>query len=473
MRLAVWVVVVAVVVSVWAAAPVGAQDGGYEDVDAASTHGAAIHALADDGVFEGTECGPDRFCPADGVERWVMAVWLVRVLDGSDPEAQASRFSDIESGQWWEAHVERLAELGVTHGCGEGRFCPHREVTRAQMASFLVRAFGLAAGPDAGFEDVASGSTHEANINALAASEVTLGCSEGRFCPGRATTRAQMATFLTRALATQTPDPDPAGQFQALSAGWSHTCGLGTDGTITCWGYNRRFVSQAPAGQFREVTAGFIHSCALGVDDTIVCWGRWDMTRDAPRSGRFQSVSAGAGHTCALGDDDAVVCWGGNDDGQSDAPSGDFLTASAGFDHSCGLRAGGTIACWGRQRGRAVRRACRAVPSRQRRRALFVRVARRRHSGVLGLRRRGPDCCSFGTVRVCFCRHLPCVRTGRRRCRRLLGQQRVRPDRSAPRTVPGGDRRREAFVRADRWGRGVLLGRQRSRPDVRTFVAAD
>ena len=179
---------------------------GFSDIAEAGVHEGAVGALAADGVFEGTECGTDRFCPGDPVERWVMAVWLVRVLDGEDPDGLgSSRFADVDAGLWWAPFVERLADLGVTRGCATGpaRFCPLDSVSRAQMATFLTRAFRLASGPDAGFVDIA-GSVHSAGINALAAAGVTKGCGTGpaRFCPGGDVTRAQMSSFLNRARAT-------------------------------------------------------------------------------------------------------------------------------------------------------------------------------------------------------------------------------------------------------------------------------
>ena len=79
-----------------------------------------------------------------------MAVWLVRILDGADPPpVGVSRFVDVDSSEWWAPYVERLADLGVTGGCATepARFCPTETVTRARMASFLVRAFDL---PSAG-----------------------------------------------------------------------------------------------------------------------------------------------------------------------------------------------------------------------------------------------------------------------------------------------------------------------------------
>ncbi len=144
-----------------------------------------------------------------------MAVWLVRALDGADPpRAEGSRFVDVDTSLWWSAHTVRLAELGVTRGCGVEplRFCPRGAVTRSQMAAFLVRAFELGEGPGAGFADVDPGSVFAGDIDALFAAGVTVGCGSEplRFCPSDAVARAQTATFLHRsiALVEQPEQPD-------------------------------------------------------------------------------------------------------------------------------------------------------------------------------------------------------------------------------------------------------------------------
>ena len=184
--------------------------GAFDD-DEGGTHEPGTDALRAGGILEDTECGPGRICPTEPMLRWVMAVWLVRAVDGADPAGAASgRFSDVSPNEWWATHVERLAELEVTLGCGDGTgFCPADAVTRAQMATFLVRAFGLDADGGSGFGDIA-GNTHEASINILAAERVTAGCSTSplRYCPNRSVTRGQMATFLARAL-NLIPLPDP------------------------------------------------------------------------------------------------------------------------------------------------------------------------------------------------------------------------------------------------------------------------
>ena len=70
------------------------------------------------------------------------------------------------------------------------------------MASFLARALNLTRVQRDYFVDD-SGSVHEDNINRIAAEGITVGCNSpagDRFCPNQPVTRAQMASFLARAL---------------------------------------------------------------------------------------------------------------------------------------------------------------------------------------------------------------------------------------------------------------------------------
>ena len=205
-RIATAAVITAMVASaaaVVSATGAAAQQDRYSDVTG-GVHKPAIDALGGTGLFDGTLCDDGRFCPRDPIKRSTMAVWLIRALTDEDPPpAQDSRFSDVPAGRWWVGHVELLAQLGITAGCGTDppRYCPERPVTRAEMATFLTRAFNLQPGQPAGFADVDEGSSHAAGINAIAAAGVTAGCSTEplHYCPERPVTRAEMATFLARA----------------------------------------------------------------------------------------------------------------------------------------------------------------------------------------------------------------------------------------------------------------------------------
>ena len=196
--------VLAVSASVFAPAPaaVAQQDSAaYSDVSPTAYYAVPVAALAEQGIFDGTECA-EGFCPGDPIDRKTMAVWVVRVLDGEDPAPPSqARFDDVDIDSFYAPFIERMFDLGVTQGCGDGSgFCPDRNVTRAEMAVFLSRAYNLPDGPNPDFADVPRDAWYGAEVVNLAASGITRGCGDGtRFCPGRDTTRAQMATFLYRA----------------------------------------------------------------------------------------------------------------------------------------------------------------------------------------------------------------------------------------------------------------------------------
>ena len=184
------------------AAAAGLPGAAPADLQVGTERYEAVEALTADGVLAGTGCGSGLFCPGDPIPRWLMAVWLVRVVDGQDPEqVDVSRFADVDAGQWWATHVERLAELGITVGCARepAQYCPDDPVTRAHLATFLKRAFVLDPAVPRGFADT-DGSVHEAAIDSLHAAGITMGCSTEplRFCPNQATTRGQMVLFLER-----------------------------------------------------------------------------------------------------------------------------------------------------------------------------------------------------------------------------------------------------------------------------------
>ena len=127
-----------------------------------------------------------------------------RGTDLACPGAPSSDFDDI-AGSAHEAAVRCLADLGITQGLRGGeRYGPRQDVERGQMASFIARFLelttgeDLADGPDAFGDD--DGSPHEDAIDALAAIGVVEGRRGGGFDPRAAVTRAQMASFIARAL---------------------------------------------------------------------------------------------------------------------------------------------------------------------------------------------------------------------------------------------------------------------------------
>jgi len=117
-------------------------------------------------------------------------------------------FIDVPTSYWAWDWIERLYHAGVTTGCittNPMRYCPEENVTRAQMAVFLLRGVhGSAYTPPAvgwstGFTDVSTSYWAAAWIKQLAAEGITTGCTATTFCPDQPVTRAEMAVFLLRA----------------------------------------------------------------------------------------------------------------------------------------------------------------------------------------------------------------------------------------------------------------------------------
>jgi hypothetical protein len=150
--------------------------------------------LAEEGITAG--CGGTKFCPNGSVTRGQMATFLVRAFNL--PTTGTDYFTDDEANKH-EANINRLAAAGITAGCSGDAFCPDGLVTRAQMATFISRAMSLSGTSQDFFWDD-DDSVHEGSINRFAEAEITSGCGSNRYCPDGLVTRGQMAAFLHRAL---------------------------------------------------------------------------------------------------------------------------------------------------------------------------------------------------------------------------------------------------------------------------------
>lgn len=178
-------------------------------------------------------------------------------------------------------------------------------------------------------------------------------------------------------------------KFRSISVGLLHGCGLTTDGRAWCWGSNelaplgvgrRVMVVHQPAAvmgttRFEAIVAGYQHSCALASDGNVWCWGVNEAgqlgdgsatDRDAPvrvaGTRRFKRLATAvtSSHTCAIATDGAAWCWGFNADGQLGNGSTDnspqpaavagglkFVSISAGHFHTCGVTLDDEVWCWG------------------------------------------------------------------------------------------------------------------------------
>jgi hypothetical protein len=123
-------------------------------------------------------------------------------------------------------YVEDLFHNGITGGCAGGGYCPGNDVTRAQMAVFLLKSkfsAGYLPPPATGtvFADVPASNPFAPWIENLAALGITGGCGNGNYCPNASVTRAQMAVFLLKT---------------KNGSGYTPPTGAGIFGDVTCPG---------------------------------------------------------------------------------------------------------------------------------------------------------------------------------------------------------------------------------------------
>jgi hypothetical protein len=142
------------------------------------------------------DCEPDQPCADEVVVRDQMASFLARAFD-LDPITGEDAFDDIADNPY-RGDINAVAAARLTVGCTSTEYCPDGQVTMAQMATFIQRAFHIPATTRDFYTDDEA-SPHESAINAITAAGVASGCGERTFCPDQLVTRGEMAAFLSRA----------------------------------------------------------------------------------------------------------------------------------------------------------------------------------------------------------------------------------------------------------------------------------
>ena len=136
------------------------------------------------------------FAPGAAVTRGWVALYLYRLLDL--PLATADYYDD-DNGRRDEHAINAIAHGGISGDLAGRAYRPDAVLTRGEAATFFRRALQLPRATRDYYSDDAD-SVHQGPINAIRAAGLLGGCGGGRFCPDRAITRAEMATLLYRAV---------------------------------------------------------------------------------------------------------------------------------------------------------------------------------------------------------------------------------------------------------------------------------
>ena len=152
-------------------------------------------------VQEGITSGTDatHFSPNASCTRAQIVTFLWRAAGSPEPK-NMSNFKDVPADSYYAKAVAWAVENGITGGTGDGKFSPNATCTRAQAMTFLYRASGSPAViGSATFSDVAANAYYADAVKWAEKDEITGGIGGGLFGADNDCTRAQIVTFLYRA----------------------------------------------------------------------------------------------------------------------------------------------------------------------------------------------------------------------------------------------------------------------------------
>ena len=169
----------------------------FSDVSTSAYYYEAVKWAQEKGITGGI--GNGLFGPNQPCTRAQIVTFLWRAAGSSEPKSMSS-FSDVSADSYYAKAVAWAVENGITTGTGDGKFSPDATCTREQAVAFLYRASGsLAVSGSSAFSDVAANAYYADAVAWAEKNGVTGGIGGGLFGSGNTCTRAQIVTFLYRA----------------------------------------------------------------------------------------------------------------------------------------------------------------------------------------------------------------------------------------------------------------------------------
>ena len=168
----------------------------FADVPANAYFADAVKWAVDKGITNGLS--DTMFGPYESCTRAQIVTFLWRAAGSPEPKT-ASSFTDVPANAYYAKAVAWAVENGITNGMTETTFAPNATCTRGQSVTFLYRALKGTASGSTNFTDVKSDAFYADAINWAVANNVTNGTSNTTFSPNADCTRAEIVTFLYRA----------------------------------------------------------------------------------------------------------------------------------------------------------------------------------------------------------------------------------------------------------------------------------
>ena len=175
------------------------SDTPFTDVPSGEYYYAPVLWAVDNGVTAGVT--ETTFVPDGTCTRAQIVTFLWRAKGCPEPISSDNPFTDVAYTDYYYKPVLWAMEKGITMGTSESTFSPEDGCTRSQVATFLWRAEGepSASGENI-FSDLTSGAYYYDAVLWAVDNGITNGMGNGTFAPDETCTRAQIVTFLYRAL---------------------------------------------------------------------------------------------------------------------------------------------------------------------------------------------------------------------------------------------------------------------------------
>lgn len=176
------------------------QTGVFVDVPEDSYYEEAVNWAVENGITTGTDA--THFTPDGICTRAQSVTFLWRAAGSPAPKSTTMPFTDVKAGSYYYDAVLWAVENGITKGTSATEFSPAQNCSRAQIVTFLWRSEkSPAAGAVNPFTDVKSDAYYADAVLWAVKEDVTKGTTSTTFSPDANCTRAQIVTFIWRALA--------------------------------------------------------------------------------------------------------------------------------------------------------------------------------------------------------------------------------------------------------------------------------
>ena len=169
----------------------------FADVPANAYFADAVKWAVDKGITNGLS--DTMFGPYESCTRAQIVTFLWRAAGSPEPKATTSAMTDLNPNAYYYKAVLWAIENGITDGMTETTFAPNATCTRGQSVTFLHRALKGTASGSVNFTDVPANAFYTDAVNWAVANNVTNGTSNTTFSPNADCTRAEIVTFLYRA----------------------------------------------------------------------------------------------------------------------------------------------------------------------------------------------------------------------------------------------------------------------------------